>query len=287
MVTSWYNYTYGYPDGYIKDAIELTDIVFYVGKGTKSRINAHEREALTGCECDKCQVIREIWKNGYPVKKRLVFETLIEEEAFKNEKDLILKHSGKYLTNITYNNPLPTPVQKQPSLTESLSEKEAEVFRLLWAGQDSYEVSDIEHISARTYSLVMKGQYYNAVILPTSFDFYEKRYHIAKHVPNLVICFTNNTVLPVPVLSVKDGNYTESCKMPEEIENLEEQRHSKTGSQVLLGMYLCGIQEAQDIIHDKDFPKSTRNRYLQKARELGKRKRGRPVDTQQSQSKVN
>lgn len=73
----------------------------------------------------------------------------------------------------------------------------------------------------------------------------------------------------------------------EEIENLEAQRRSKVGSRVLLGMYISGLRRAQDIIHDKDnFPETTRKRYLRRARELGKRKRGRPVDTQQGQPKA-
>jgi len=97
---TWYNYTYAYPDGYIEDGIDLTDIVFYVGKGTKGRIDQHEKEAQKGCDCQKCQVIRRIWEKGFPVKKRIVFETLVESDALTREMELIAKHSGKHLTNI-------------------------------------------------------------------------------------------------------------------------------------------------------------------------------------------
>jgi hypothetical protein len=48
----------------------------------------------------KCQEIRNIWERGYPVKKRIVFETLEEFEALAREDELLKKHAGKYLTNV-------------------------------------------------------------------------------------------------------------------------------------------------------------------------------------------
>src|SRR5581483_4894621 len=111
---TWYNYTYAYPDGYIEDGIDLTDIVFYVGKGTKGRIDQHEKEAQKGCDCQKCQVIRRIWEKGFPVKKRIVFETLVESDALTREMELIAKHSGKHLTNIIgIRNRFPNIIQKK------------------------------------------------------------------------------------------------------------------------------------------------------------------------------
>lgn len=165
--------------------------------------------------------------------------------------------------------------------------RESDVLRMFLARADNYQITDITHIRGRAYSVVMKGKTHNAVVLLSSFEYYERQYHIAKVKPDLIICYRHDTSLPVEVLSMRAGRLAKAHEMPEEIENLEGQRHSKTGSRVLLGMYISGLRRAQDIIHHKDFPKSTRNRYLQKARELGKRKRGRPVDTQQSQRKVN
>jgi len=164
--------------------------------------------------------------------------------------------------------------------------KETDVLRMFLARAGNYEVTDIKHSRGRAYSVVMKGNTYNAVVLLNSFQYYELQYHIARKKPDLVICYKHDSVLPVPVLSIRAGNYAEPHDLPEEIEDLEEQRHSKTGCRCLLGMYISGLRRAQDIIHDKDFPRSTRNRYLQKARELGKRKRGRPVDTQSAKNKV-
>lgn len=158
--------------------------------------------------------------------------------------------------------------------------KESDVLRMFLARADNYAVTNIRHTRGRAYSVEMGGKTHNAVVLLNSFQYYELQYHIAKVKPTLVICYRHDSVLPVEVLSMRAGNFAESYDLPEEIEDLEGQRHSKTGARVLLGMYISGMRRAQDIIHDKDFPKSTRNRYLQRARELGRRSRGRPVDTQ-------
>jgi hypothetical protein len=124
----------------------------------------------------------------------------------------------------------------------------------------------------------MKNEHYNAVVLVSSFDFYEKRYHIAENVPTLVICYEHNTVLPVPVLSLRAGNFAKSYELPDEIKigEIETQRYSKTGSKVLLGMYISGMRWAQTYINE-DLPATTRKRYLARAKALAKRPRGKPV----------
>lgn len=162
---------------------------------------------------------------------------------------------------------------------------ELEVFRLLLARRENYGISEIAHISGRAYSLSMNGRTYNAVVLSNSFSFYELRYHIAKRVPDLVICFHHDTVLAVSCLSLKSGRIAEPYDLPTGITDVVAQRHrSKIGSQCLLGMYLCGMRSAQDIV--SKFKPTTRKRYLERARVLSKRRPGRPVDTQQSKSKV-
>jgi len=89
--TTWYVYTYAFPDG----------TVFYVGKGCNARINEHEREAQSGCECRKCYTIRQIWESAKPVQKRIVYETLIEQEALDYERRLINDVYGlENLTNL-------------------------------------------------------------------------------------------------------------------------------------------------------------------------------------------
>jgi hypothetical protein len=155
---------------------------------------------------------------------------------------------------------------------------ELDVFRLLLARRDNYDVSEIKPIGGRAYTLVMRGQRYTAVVLSSSFQYYELRYHIGKRLPDLVICFSHDSVIPVMCLSLKSSRIAEPCELPTGITNLEKQRHrSKIGSQCLLGAYMCGLKSAQDIIHHKDFPPRTRRRYIERARELGKRRQGRPV----------
>jgi len=154
---------------------------------------------------------------------------------------------------------------------------EVDVFRLLLARRDNYGISEIAHISGRAYSLVMNGRTYTAVVLSDSFEFYERRYHIAPHVPDLIICFEHTTVVAVDCLSLKSGRIALPYDLPVQITNVVAQRHkSKTGSQVLLGMYLCGMRSAQKIVND--LPPRTRRRYIERARLLGKRRPGRPVD---------
>jgi hypothetical protein len=162
--------------------------------------------------------------------------------------------------------------------------KESDVLRMFLARADNYNVTAITHTRGRAYSVVMGGKTYNAVLLLHSFQYYELQYHIARHKPDLVICYMHDSVLPIPVLSMRVGNLAEPYDLPEDIEDVKSQRFSRTGSRVLLGMYVSGLRQAQEII--KDLKPTTRKRYLQKAKELGKRKRGRPVDTQQSHSKA-
>jgi hypothetical protein len=162
---------------------------------------------------------------------------------------------------------------------------ELDIFRLLLARRDNYGITDIQPVSGRAYSIVMRGKMYNTVILPTAFDFYQMRYHLCEKVPTLVICFIHDTVLPIACLSLKGGHIADPHDLPAQIKNVEAQRHrSKVGSQVLLGMYLCGMKDACKMI--EKFEPTTRKRYLARARELGKRRPGRPVDTQPAKNKV-
>src|SRR5260370_4130651 len=87
---TWYVYTYAYPDG----------IVFYVGKGKDGRIFDHEQEAEGGCPCRKCRTIREIWLSGKPIKKRIEYETLSEQDALVYEWNLINLYDSPLLTNV-------------------------------------------------------------------------------------------------------------------------------------------------------------------------------------------
>ncbi|GCE26411.1 hypothetical protein KDA_18950 [Dictyobacter alpinus] len=154
---------------------------------------------------------------------------------------------------------------------------EKDVLRMALARRENYAItSHITHLKGRVYALDMDGVHYNAVVLITSFQFYEKRYHVAKKVPSLVICYDHDTVLPVAVLSLRAGNFAKPYELPAEITDIEEQRRTKTGSQVLLGMYMCGVKSAQTLIN-QHLPRTTRKRYRARARALATHTRGKPV----------
>jgi hypothetical protein len=86
--TDFYVYTYAYPPS-------MGGALFYIGKGCNSktacldRIDAHEREAQKGHECDRCQIIRQIWAQGEQVVKSKYREQLSEAVAYQIEAELI------------------------------------------------------------------------------------------------------------------------------------------------------------------------------------------------------
>lgn len=154
---------------------------------------------------------------------------------------------------------------------------EKDVYRLLMARRDNYEVTAVEKIRGRRYTVRMKGKDYNAVVLFSSFQYYKLRYHVLKDAPDLVICYSHDTALSVPCLSFERGNLAEPYDLPSGFVILNKDRKSKTGSQILTGMLICGMRNALDLIHNDDFPHTTRKRYLDKVKMLNKRTRGRPV----------
>lgn len=153
--------------------------------------------------------------------------------------------------------------------------KEIHVLRMFLARMENYGVTRIKHIRGRVYDVVMNGEHYSAVMLVNSYAYYEDRYHIAKKKPTLVICYEHDTVLPLPALSMRYGNYAQPYELPESIEDIETQRHTRLGSKVFVGMYIVGVRLAQNMM--KDFPASTRTRYKQRIEALNKRKQGSPV----------
>lgn len=95
----------------------------------------------------------------------------------------------------------------------------------------------------------MSGQCCSAVVSSSSFAFYEKCYYLIKVVPDLVIYFVHDSVLAVECLSLMSGRIAMPYDLAGGITDVEMQRHrSKTGSQMLLGIYLCGMKDAQAII---------------------------------------
>jgi hypothetical protein len=87
----FYVYVLTYPD----------ETVFYVGKGQGNRINEHEYQAKHGVASYKCNVIRQIWRDGGKVVKVKIQENMLESEAYRLEIDLIAMYGREHLTNMT------------------------------------------------------------------------------------------------------------------------------------------------------------------------------------------
>lgn len=74
--------------------------VFYVGKGSGRRIEAHEAEARKGGHSRKCDRIRDIWSSGADVQRNVVSKHEDENEALQAEFDLIEAIGLENLTNV-------------------------------------------------------------------------------------------------------------------------------------------------------------------------------------------
>jgi len=116
---------------------------------------------------------------------------------------------------------------------------------------------------------------YTAVILPSSFEYWRKRYHLAQHPPELVICYEHDTCVNVPVLSLHDGTLFAPCHFPPGFHDYEA-RSTRRGKQIFLGAILSGVGSALSEL-DK-IPRSTRYRYQNDLKLLRRKKRGRPVE---------
>lgn len=79
-----------------------SDAVFYVGKGTGARIDAHEAEAIKkpGVCSKKLNKIRDISAAGFAVGKRKVAFFWDEQAAYDHETDVIAEYGLHALTNV-------------------------------------------------------------------------------------------------------------------------------------------------------------------------------------------
>ena len=74
--------------------------VFYVGKGTGSRIDHHERETLKGVCSKKCNKIRSLLNAGFNIHKTKVATFWDERAAYDYETEVISRYGLENLTNI-------------------------------------------------------------------------------------------------------------------------------------------------------------------------------------------
>ena len=86
---------------YVYELIDpRTDTVFYVGKGARNRLDAHEHEARSGIKSHKCNKIRSIWEDGHQIVKRKVAQFWDEEAAYEHEAERIAEIGLTNLTNV-------------------------------------------------------------------------------------------------------------------------------------------------------------------------------------------
>lgn len=88
---------------YVYELIDPRNLaVFYVGKGTGKRIDAHEAEAA--CKPQVCSrklnKIRDIWESGGVVQKRQVALFWDEQAAYDYETEVIAEYGLAALTNV-------------------------------------------------------------------------------------------------------------------------------------------------------------------------------------------
>jgi predicted DNA-binding transcriptional regulator AlpA len=155
----YYVYTLAYPNGE----------VFYVGKGTGDRIHQHEYEAArSGKEAsyyynnpEKHAIIRGIWAQGGQVKKEIVFETDIEQDAYIYEWTLInqgiglvnKKTSGRRKAIEPVPKPAPSPRTSPPVHTTRVEVREEEIYL---SANEAYERLGISRQALDGY--VERGQ---------------------------------------------------------------------------------------------------------------------------------
>lgn len=87
---------------YVYELVDPRDgLAFYVGKGCKDRIAAHERAAETGQECsEKINRIKEIWADGLQVRRAYVAWFWDERAAYEFEAHRVAEYGADALTNI-------------------------------------------------------------------------------------------------------------------------------------------------------------------------------------------
>lgn len=105
--------------------------VFYVGKGSGDRILAHEKEANGGAYSEKCNRIREIWREGENVVREKVSHHADENEALDREEALIDLLGIENLTNVLPGGKIGAEayIARQAERQKRIEDREAEAFR--------------------------------------------------------------------------------------------------------------------------------------------------------------
>lgn len=119
---------------------------FYIGKGGVDRHHAHEIEARSGCQCSKCQAIRDIWAQGRELEIHVVATLGSARDAYLMECELISQHHA-ILTNVNKSYRLSSgayrlPASPLPAQGDELSVKE--VAELAGAHRQTVRIAAME-----------------------------------------------------------------------------------------------------------------------------------------------
>lgn len=86
---------------FVYDLIDpQSDLTFYVGKGKGNRPKQHIKDALSGVQSRKCEMIREIMQAGFEVRILIVKRFSCEAKAYEFETDRIAAFGLENLTNV-------------------------------------------------------------------------------------------------------------------------------------------------------------------------------------------
>jgi hypothetical protein len=108
----WYVYELYEPD---------TELVFYIGKGSGNRIDAHEIEAKSGVSSHKCNKIRSVISRCGKIGKRKVAYFSDEKHSYIHEANRIAEHGIDNLTNVVLYTALVKAKNKKNSGANALS----------------------------------------------------------------------------------------------------------------------------------------------------------------------
>ena len=126
--------------------------------------------------------------------------------------------------------------------------------------------------AALSYCLRIDGRDYYAVCLVKSSDYWYHRLHLAAPGVSLVVCMRHDTVLAIDALELRSGRHYKPFEEPLQ---KPATRNNRYASLIVMGQLLAGDDSAWQRL--KDYPESTRYRYLARVKHYSKRRQGKPL----------
>lgn len=115
---------------------------------------------------------------------------------------------------------------------------------------------------------------YTAIILPTSFDYYEFRLNVGKQRVDLLIVERHNAVVPVAVCALIDVTMYEPLAAPILPGKAEGKKNTQEDARLLLSKLILNFESAHEEL--AGMTDRSRRRYAARVREYLKKRIGRP-----------